>query len=137
MFTVIKTLEIAGAHQLVLQDDSPCKRLHGHNWIVAVEVSSEELNDEGMVIDFTHIGQVVKRLDHQMLSELKCPSCEHILAKGALWKNPTAENIAEWVAGEVDTILKGLYRVRKAHHSAKVTKVTIQESEGNVACYIP
>ena len=106
MYTVIKTLEIAGAHTLNLPYDSPCGRLHGHNWTIEVEVNSVKLNAEGMVIDFTLISEVVKRLDHALLNTLTCPNCMHI-TEGILpaLLNPTAENIAKWIADELTSIL--------------------------------
>ena len=53
LYIVTKRMEISAAHKLELEYDSPCSRLHGHNWIVVVEVSSEHLNKEGMVVEST------------------------------------------------------------------------------------
>ena len=65
MYTVIKRMEISAAHSLSLSYPSKCEYLHGHNWIITVHCRSKELNTDGMVIDFTHIKQVVKdQLDH-------------------------------------------------------------------------
>ena len=60
MYTVIKRMEISAAHSLLLSYPSKCEYLHGHNWIITVHCRSKELNTDGMVIDFTHIKQVVK-----------------------------------------------------------------------------
>ena len=107
MYTVIKTLEIAGAHTLNLPYDSPCGRLHGHNWTVEVEVRSENLNAEGMVIDFTIISEVVRQLDHAQLNNVQCPHCKEItpgiLPQGL---NPTAENIARWIATKLTLLIE-------------------------------
>ncbi len=139
MFTVTKRMEIAGAHSLNLPYDSPCAKLHGHNWIIEVEVSAEELNKEGMVIDFTEISRIVKQLDHNMLSELKCPHCLLLITSGILPDdtNPTAENIAKYLYIKLMARLLMLYQTDDSHVSTQVTKVTVQESEGNTACYIP
>ena len=118
MYRVTKRMEIAGAHKLNLPYESPCQRLHGHNWIIEVEVSSEFLNEFGMVVDFSCIKKEVDKLDHQDLNEVLG---EH---------NPTAENIARWIRDRITERL-----LIKDH--CKVTKVTVQESEGNTACYIP
>lgn len=70
MYTVIKRMEISAAHSLSLSYPSKCEYLHGHNWIITVHCRSKELNTDGMVIDFTHIKQVVKdQLDHRNLNE--------------------------------------------------------------------
>ena len=52
---VSKRLEIAGSHNLLLDYESKCKNLHGHNWIVQIFVESEKLDKNGMVLDFALI----------------------------------------------------------------------------------
>lgn len=107
MYYVIKRMEIAGAHKLQLGYESKCKNLHGHNWIITVYCRSQQLNDNGMVVDFKHIKNMVfKKLDHAYLNEV-------------VDFNPTAENIAKWVCDQIP----GCY------------KVSVQESEGNTAIY--
>lgn len=107
MYYVEKTLEISAAHYLKLDYRSKCENLHGHNWIIVVSCKSETLDENGMVVDFTHIKKVVKdNLDHKCLNDVM--DC-----------NPTAENIARWIADQIPTC----YRV------------SVQESEGNVAIY--
>ena len=107
MFIVKKRMEIAGAHRLNLNYESKCANLHGHNWIVTVWCKSKTLDDNGMVIDFTHIKREVQdKLDHKFLNDV-------------VPFNPTAENIAKWVCEQIPNC----YRV------------SVQESEGNVATY--
>ena len=85
MYYVAKTMEIAGAHALMLSYESKCEQLHGHNWSITVYCKAEELNADGMVCDFKHIkDQIHGYLDHGNLNEL-------------LPFNPTAENIARWI----------------------------------------
>ena len=107
MYTVTKRLEISAAHHLSLDYESKCKNLHGHNWIIYVTCQSETLDTNGMVVDFKHIKNIVSNmLDHQYLNDvLQC--------------NPTAENIARWICERVPHCVK----------------VSVQESEGNVAVY--
>ena len=107
MFIVKKRMEIAGAHRLNLNYESKCANLHGHNWIVTVWCKSQTLDANGMVMDFTHIKrQVQDKLDHKFLNDV-------------VEFNPTAENIAKWVCEQIPHC----YRV------------SVQESEGNVATY--
>ena len=105
MYTVIKRMEIS--HSLKLSYRSKCENLHGHNWIITVYCRSEVLNEDGMVVDFTHIKETVMgRLDHRNLNEV-------------VSFNPTAENIARWVCEQIPTCFK----------------VEVRESEGNTVIY--
>ena len=107
MYTVIKRLEISAAHQLALSYPSKCSNLHGHNWIITIHCCSKELDENGMVIDFSVIKRLIKdELDHQNLNRV-------------LPFNPTAENIARWICERVPNCFK----------------VEVQESENNTAVY--
>lgn len=107
MYTVTKKVEISGAHNLALDYESKCRNLHGHNWIIYVTLQSETLDKNGMVCDFMYIKKIVDQLDHAYINEV-LPEL-----------NPTAENIAKWICDNIP----------------KCVKVSVQESEGNVATY--
>ena len=66
MFTVTKRMEISGAHFLRLNYESKCTSMHGHNWIVTVTVQNDKLDENGMVVDFTKIKDIVNLFDHEM-----------------------------------------------------------------------
>ena len=107
MYYVSKRMEIAGAHQLNLPYSSKCKNLHGHNWIVTVHCNSKSLTDYGMIVDFAKVKEVIHgKLDHQCINSI-------------LDVNPTAENMAKWICDQI----------------IPCYKVTVQESEGNIATY--
>ena len=107
MYYANKRFEVAGAHKLSLDYDSKCGNLHGHNWIITVHCKSENLDQNGMVMDFAHIKRDIHGyLDHKYLNDLF--DC-----------NPTAENIAKWICDRIP----------------KCYRVEVQESEGNVAVY--
>lgn len=115
MYYVSKRMEIAGAHHLNLPYVSKCSNLHGHNWIVTVHCKSKELTSFGMVIDFTYIKKVIHdKLDHQYINEI-LPDI-----------NPTAENMAKWICDRVNEMMT----------VGECWKVTVQESEGNIAEYV-
>ena len=69
MYYVQKRLEISASHYLRLNYESKCSVLHGHNWIVNVYCRAAELDENGMVTDFTHIKRrVMDRLDHTAIT---------------------------------------------------------------------
>lgn len=108
MYYVSKRMEIAGAHNLNLDYESKCQNLHGHNWIVTVHCKSEELDSNGMILDFKHIKEkVMEQLDHKYINDV-------------VDFNPTAENMAKWICEQIGD---------------KCYKASVQESEGNIAIY--
>lgn len=112
MYRTKTTFTISAAHKLNLDYESPCSSLHGHNWRITVYCKSDELDKNGMVIDFRLIKRLVSdKLDHHVIND--------IMARGI---NPTAENMAKWVWD----VLGG-----------KCYRVEVQETEGNVATYEP
>ncbi len=108
MYYVVKRMEISGSHRLELSYESKCANTHGHNWVITVYCAARELNADGMVCDFKHIKDKIHgALDHRHLNDV-------------LPFNPTAENIARWVVGQIP----------------QCYKASVQESEGNIAVYV-
>ena len=107
MYKIIKRIEVSASHSLKTSYDSLCNLLHGHNWIITIYCQSKELDENGMVEDFSAIKSLINRqLDHKNLNEV-------------LPFNPTAENIAGWICEQIPTCYK----------------VEVQESENNTAIY--
>jgi len=108
MYYISKTLEISASHQLHLSYESKCQQLHGHNWLVTIHCRAKELDENGMVVDFTQTKRLIAdRLDHTNLNEV-------------LPFNPTAENIAKWVCDQIP----------------QAYRVDVVESKGNTASYV-
>jgi 6-pyruvoyl tetrahydropterin synthase/QueD family protein len=68
----IKVIEdpVCIAHQLHLPYESKCNNLHGHNYRVEVELGSQVLNKEGMVVDFAKVKAVIKAYDHAVIGQV-------------------------------------------------------------------
>ena len=86
MFTLCVKDSFAAAHRLVGYKGK-CEELHGHNFAVEVCVAGNELQEDGMLIDFAvlkqHLGKVLDVLDHKYINDIpffsgRASSAEHI-----------------------------------------------------------
>ena len=105
MFRVTREIDFCYGHRL-LNYDGKCKYLHGHNGHAVIAIESAQLDDRGMVLDFSDIKRVVSRwidenLDHRMLLHRDDPAVPALRALGEpmflMDTNPTAENIAKLI----------------------------------------
>lgn len=122
MFRIKKTFEVAIAHRLNLPYESKCSKFHGHNLVITVYCASDELDENGMVVDFTVIKSAVHNIiDHSSFSNIDCSHCGGRVINGTLPAdmNPTAERLAEWICMQID----------------KCYRVDVEESKGNIATY--
>lgn len=92
MYTISKQFSFSASHQLMhLPDGHPCKRLHGHNYLVELILRRVALDERGFVVDYNDMKPfqqyIDNTLDHQHLNEVL----------GNLY--PTAENIAKHLHG--------------------------------------
>lgn len=92
MFTISKEFAFSASHQLehLVQDDHPCKRLHGHNYTIALVLQGETLDDRGFVEDYRSLDRfkrwVDDEVDHRHLNDVLGSSLA-----------TTAENLARFV----------------------------------------
>ncbi|MBQ8776647.1 MAG: 6-carboxytetrahydropterin synthase QueD [Treponema sp.] len=89
MFEVRVEADFAAAH--FLRDyNGKCENLHGHNYKVFAHVCGSELNEGGMLLDFTKLKgalrTVCKTLDHTNLNDFE-----------VFDQNPSAERIAMYI----------------------------------------
>lgn len=91
MFTISKDFAFSASHVLDgLPDGHPCARMHGHNYVVRVTLSSDTVVGPGFVIDYRDLDGFKRfldtRFDHRHLNDmLPC--------------NPTSENFAQYLHG--------------------------------------
>lgn len=103
MFSVTRQFTFCYGHRL-FGHEGKCRNLHGHNAIVQVTLSLEQLNEQGMVFDFSELKEVVgtwldRNWDHRTLlgsddplvSVLEKSGQPLFLTEG----NPTAERLAK------------------------------------------
>lgn len=106
MYKLSALLSFSSAHYLN-EYNGNCARLHGHNWKIQIEVSSFEINDIGMALDFKDLSklawQVIGKFDHQVINDVK--PFDTI--------NPTAENIARYFYQEISKILPPHVKMEK------------------------
>lgn len=89
MHTISKEFHFSASHQLnCLPDDHPCARIHGHNYVIKVELSAEKLDTTGFVVDYRKLDTFKKYLDDVL---------DHRHLNDIIPKNPTAENIGEFL----------------------------------------
>jgi 6-pyruvoyltetrahydropterin/6-carboxytetrahydropterin synthase len=105
MYEIVKSISFCYGHRL-LNYVGPCAHLHGHNASVDIKLASENLDERGMVMDFSDVKSVVKKwldenLDHTMLLAADDPIIPILEQAGekfyVMEKNPTAEYIAEHI----------------------------------------
>lgn len=121
--TVTKVMYTETAHRLT-DYDGKCSHFHGHSYRWEVTVSAENLDHRGMVVDFadlkTLMSLVIQPLDHAVVLHDQDPlvtagriQLDRILmsTKGEPARlhivdfNPTAENLAAWIAAQLITCL--------------------------------
>lgn len=75
MFKISKEYHFSASHVLKgLPDDHPCSRLHGHNYIVKIELSSDSLTPPGFVVDYRSLDAlkhfIDTEIDHRHLNDI-------------------------------------------------------------------
>lgn len=80
MYTITKEFHFSASHQLHgLPEDHQCARLHGHNYVVVIELRAAELNAHGFVRDYLDLAEfkryVDETLDHRHLNDVLGDDC--------------------------------------------------------------
>jgi len=75
MYRITKEFHFSASHQLFgLPEGHQCGRLHGHNYILEIEMQAEELNAHGFVRDYLDLAPLKRyiddELDHRHLNDV-------------------------------------------------------------------
>ncbi len=102
---IAKQYSFSAAHHLPkVPDGHPCKRMHGHNYQVEIELRGEIAPKDGFCgnTDFymvdADVKPIIERLDHQILNDFI--------------ENPTAELIANYFLKEINKNKSIYYSVK-------------------------
>ena len=133
MFRVTRQIDFCYGHRL-LNYAGKCRYLHGHNGRAIITIQSDQLDERGMVLDFSDIKRVVSgwiddNLDHRMILHREDPIVPVLQGLGEplylIDANPTAENIARLI-----------YECA-AEHGFPITEVKLWETPNCYATYRP
>ena len=96
--TLFKDFTFEAAHRLPhVPQGHKCGRLHGHSFMVRLEITGEVDPHTGWIIDFAELKAAFKptyeRLDHHYLNDI--PGLE----------NPTSEVLAKWIWDQVKPVV--------------------------------
>jgi 6-pyruvoyltetrahydropterin/6-carboxytetrahydropterin synthase len=89
MYKIRKEFHFSASHQLLgLPKDHPCSNVHGHNYIVTVELQTTKLDSVGFIVDYRALSPmkdfIDTTLDHKHLNDV-------------VDFNPTAENLCRYL----------------------------------------
>ncbi|VFP87598.1 6-carboxy-5,6,7,8-tetrahydropterin synthase [Candidatus Erwinia haradaeae] len=101
MITLFKDFKFEAAHYLPhVPDGHKCGNLHGHSFVVRLEVTAEIDPRTGWVMDFSDIKHafqpIYSQIDHAYLNQI--PGLE----------NPTSEILAVWIFQKTKPVLPTL-----------------------------
>jgi len=123
MFEVTVEQTFAAGHAL-RNYQGKCENVHGHNYRVRVTIQGEQLDANGLLVDFVDIkrlmGGAIEYLDHRFINDLE--PFDTI--------NPSAENIAKYFYDRLNAGLKNELPVR-------ISEIRVWETDTSSAVYRP
>lgn len=115
MYRISKEFHFSASHILNgLGEDHPCGRMHGHNYVIIVELSSFELDSTGFVEDYGALKDIKDFIDEKV---------DHRHLNDVVPYQPSAEKIAYW-----------LYTMFKSRHPM-MSAVGVKETPKTIAWY--
>lgn len=127
--TIRRQYDFEAAHRLPhVEDGHKCKNLHGHSYVILVEVTGrvqQEGPERGMVVDFGVLDAAAARLREQV---------DHTTLNETLHNNPTVEKMAPLVWDHFQTALHSYFMPRDLPWRLRVT---LEEGPRSAARYPP
>ncbi len=133
MFRITKHIDFCYGHRL-LNYDGKCRHLHGHNGRAEIVLEGQQLDQRGMLVDFSDVKRhlatwIDDHLDHRMILHQNDPVVELLQKFGEplylIEENPTAENIAKIIYDQARRM------------GMPVTEISLWESTSSCATYRP
>jgi 6-pyruvoyltetrahydropterin/6-carboxytetrahydropterin synthase len=125
VFEISVQTEFSAAHAILIAGQR--EPLHGHNWLVTVTLAGPRLGPDGLLCDFhlveTALRELAARFHNRALNDLP-PFSGHL--------NPTAENVARYIADELSRALNG-----RLPEGVRLASVRVTEAPGCAATYRP
>jgi 6-pyruvoyltetrahydropterin/6-carboxytetrahydropterin synthase len=90
MFTISVERHFQASHQLILPDGS-LEPVHKHDWVVTANVSSERVNNMGVVMNFQKLQAMIDKIIAGF-NDSKLESISYFQQN-----NPSAENVAKYI----------------------------------------
>jgi 6-pyruvoyltetrahydropterin/6-carboxytetrahydropterin synthase len=95
MYRITKEFHFSASHQLFgLPEGHQCARLHGHNYIVVVELTAEALNAHGFVRDYLDLGALKRYID----DEIDHRHLNDVLGDDGVTAERMAKHFYDWCA---------------------------------------
>jgi len=119
MYQLTVKSQFSAAHRLENYPGA-CERIHGHNYKIWVTVSSETIDEQGMVVDLMqvkkHLDECTDKFEHRTLNEVE--PFNKI--------NPTSEKLAKYICEFMQDRLP-----------VNIEKVDVSEIDDFVVTYRP
>lgn len=95
MYRITKEFAFSASHQLKdLPPEHQCGRLHGHNYVVVVELAGETLNAHGFVRDYHELAPLKRYID----DELDHRHLNDVLGNDMVTAERLAKHLYDWCA---------------------------------------
>lgn len=131
----VRIVKFDAGHRVV-NHESKCRTLHGHEYKAEIFAEADSLDSLGRIIDFSVIKEVIgswidEHFDHNMILFNQDPDLHLIEQCSGLKKpfvvpfNPTAENLASFLIEKGNELLSGT--------GVKISKIKLWETSN---CYV-
>lgn len=140
-YGVTKCFGFEASHKLNLDYTSPCAKFHGHSYNVEVSIESVQLDQNGMVMDFSELKPIKQWVDenwdHATIMAKSDPDVEKYINDKNFklylsdTMNITAEQMCLELLGVIETHIQN--SGKKFHEHITGIKIAIWETANNKA----